>query len=151
MELEKVNAPWTFEQVAKLNEAQFEYAHRIHPFTCGKHHYLESHPVLVATRDGWVCPIETCLYTQNWAWSFQLEAADTFRAHSPFTELVAIWQPEGESGWLGFEIDHDTFGGLIEAELDGWDEETVEGLIGTIRIERKPKGWAAALPEHEGW
>lgn len=59
-----LRAPWTPEQVAALNRFQREGG--MHPFTCGGDH--ESHHVLVATPDGWVCPDRpVCGYTQDWA------------------------------------------------------------------------------------
>ena len=67
-----VKAPWTDEEVAKLNE--FQETSWMHPFTCvfrGDDH--EGEGVLVATNAGWVCP--QCEYTQNWAHDFMLEGA----------------------------------------------------------------------------
>lgn len=62
---DKIKAPFTPEQVVKLNH--FQQSGRFHPFTCGND---SSHRVLVATPDGWVC--EDCSYQQNWAHSFML-------------------------------------------------------------------------------
>ena len=67
-------APWTDEQVAALNA--FQADRRVHPFTCPErgddaHHRISvlaakrDVGMLVATRDGWVCPV--CGYTQDWA------------------------------------------------------------------------------------
>jgi hypothetical protein len=53
-------APFTEEQVAGLNA--YQKATNIHPFTCGND---SSHPVLIASTDGWYC--SACDYTQVWA------------------------------------------------------------------------------------
>lgn len=55
-----VRAPFTDEQVAGLNA--YQVAANVHPFTCGND---SSHPVLVASVDGWRC--SACEYTQAWA------------------------------------------------------------------------------------
>lgn len=56
-----ITAPFTEEQVKNLNE--FQNLGFIHEFTCGNDH--SGNRVLVATKDGWICP--TCTYTQDWA------------------------------------------------------------------------------------
>lgn len=63
-------APWTHEQVANLNAWQ-ERGDRP-PFTCGRDGCGE---VLAAVPEGWVCPSETCDYTQNWAHNFMADRA----------------------------------------------------------------------------
>jgi len=60
--MESINAPFTDEQVAALND--FQKSGLFHPFTCGGEH--KRHVDLVATNDGWVCP-DGCGYTQDWA------------------------------------------------------------------------------------
>ena len=66
--------PWTDAQVAALN--RFQTSGRFHPFTCGGKRTDEAHRAyrrehggdlgqLVATTNGWVCPV--CGYTQDWA------------------------------------------------------------------------------------
>ncbi len=65
------------------------------------------------------------------------------------TELVATWQPYGEQGWVAFVID-DEMPDLLD-DIKSWSEDDLEGVTGTVTIERKPKGYVAALPEHEGW
>jgi hypothetical protein len=79
--LDKISAPFTLEQVESLNK--FQYNRRYHPFTCGndrsdKAHkgYATAHDfpdngLLVATQEGWVCPV--CRYTQSWAWEFMTD------------------------------------------------------------------------------
>lgn len=64
----RIRAPWTVEQVAALNA--FQSAGRMHPFTCGGRH--ERHVSLLATEDGWVCPVG-CGYTQTWAHAFMVD------------------------------------------------------------------------------
>ena len=77
MMAEKMTAPWNDEQVAALN--QFQLEQRFHPFTCGGDRTDAAHRAyqadhggdfgqLVATNDGWVCPV--CDYRQNWAHGF---------------------------------------------------------------------------------
>jgi hypothetical protein len=67
--MNKIEAPWTAQQVLALNHWQ----HRgdVHPFTCGNR---DDHPPdngergrLLATENGWVCPL--CDYTQTWAFA----------------------------------------------------------------------------------
>lgn len=72
----KVEAPWTDEQVRRLND--FQNSGAFHPFTCPEqrevsHNKGEAHKDtdLIATNDGWVCP--ECDYTQNWAHKGMLE------------------------------------------------------------------------------
>jgi len=59
-----IRPPWTPDEVATLNA--WQHNGEVHPFTCGNDH--DGNRVLVATRDGWICP--TCDYTQAWAHSF---------------------------------------------------------------------------------
>lgn len=59
MRSERVEPPWTKTIVDSLNA--YQRAASMHPYTCGK----DSHHVLLATEDGWVCPYDD--YTQNWA------------------------------------------------------------------------------------
>jgi hypothetical protein len=63
-------APWTEEEVCKLNE--FQKDGRFHPFTCGgdrrDENHLDGEGVLVATPNGWMCPY--CDYKQDWCHQF---------------------------------------------------------------------------------
>lgn len=69
---ERIHAPFTTEQVIRLNAWQTDG--RVHPFTCEMH----SDTPLVATAEGWRCPhaggyapIDVhCDYTQDWAHAF---------------------------------------------------------------------------------
>lgn len=61
-------APWTPEQVERLNHYQQEC--KFHPFTCGN---ADCRHVLRATVDGWVC--DGCAanggeYRQHWCHAF---------------------------------------------------------------------------------
>jgi hypothetical protein len=79
----KILAPWSNDQVDKLNE--FQTCGRMHPFTCGSGHRSDMrHSAiadalnsdlgqLIATRQGWVCP--ACSYAQHWAHDFMLNGA----------------------------------------------------------------------------
>jgi hypothetical protein len=76
--LERIDAPWTPEQVAALNA--YQRRGDMHPFTCGGDRADAAHRryaeeagdgdwgVLVARQDGWVCPV--CGYRQTWAHAF---------------------------------------------------------------------------------
>ncbi len=72
--MEKIIAPWTPEQVERLNAYQRDG--RYHAYTCGGERGDKAHTAyatehgedngqLIATTDGWKCPV--CKYTQKWA------------------------------------------------------------------------------------
>jgi hypothetical protein len=67
-----IEAPWTAEQVRKLNE--YQTCDWVHEFTCPADdpNFTLSHEtlgrVLIAKQDGWHCP--SCLYRQMWAHDF---------------------------------------------------------------------------------
>ena len=78
---ETIATPWTPEQVEALNRHQLDG--QFHPYTCGNrndeahHRYAEEygqfdHGILVATAEGWVCPV--CGYRQTWAHGFSADA-----------------------------------------------------------------------------
>lgn len=69
MALDKIEAPFTEQQVKGLNA--YQEAGHFHPFTCGND---SRHRDLVATTGGWVCP--DCDYTQKWAHKFMAEVED---------------------------------------------------------------------------
>jgi hypothetical protein len=62
-----IRAPWTDEQVQRLNAWQ-ELPY-VHEYTCG----VDSSHSLVATTGGWVCMVDDCPYTQHWALSLSAE------------------------------------------------------------------------------
>jgi hypothetical protein len=78
--MSKIVAPWDDATVAALN--RWQAAGFVHPFTCGGersdavHRYYAlaqgqgDRGILVATRDGWVCP--ACDYRQDWAHDFMV-------------------------------------------------------------------------------
>ena len=69
---DRVDAPWTEDQVKSLNE--FQKSGFVHPFTCGNDkcpHPRYEHSILIAREDGWHCP--KCAYTQNWAHKFMTD------------------------------------------------------------------------------
>lgn len=75
---EKLEAPWTDEQVAALN--RFQGNHIVHPFTCPADGTRDSirhsdRRILLATNDGWVCEFGGCEYRQTWAHDFMAEVA----------------------------------------------------------------------------
>jgi hypothetical protein len=59
---ERVDVPFTDEQVESLNA--YQKSDYVHPYTC----VCGDHIKLVATKDGWKCP--RCTYTQLWAHLF---------------------------------------------------------------------------------
>lgn len=78
--IEKITAPFPAAAVLALN--RWQACDWTHPFTCGnrntpehhayaKAHGQGDHGILVATRDGWVCPV--CGYRQAWAHEFMLQ------------------------------------------------------------------------------
>lgn len=83
--MERINAPFTKEQVERLNEYQTKG--RFHPFTCiGQMKEQENENgkftertrsecpnsgTLIATEEGWVCPCGE--YKQSWAHEFMAE------------------------------------------------------------------------------
>jgi hypothetical protein len=75
--MEKVQTPFTEEQVENLNK--FQMSGVFHPFTCcsaGPADKCErrlgtSEGILVASTDGWVCPCGE--YKQNWAHDFMAQ------------------------------------------------------------------------------
>jgi hypothetical protein len=72
--MNKIEAPWTKEQVEGLN--RFQEEGWMHPFTCGSgnrtdEHHLDGEGKLVATENGWICPF--CPYTQDWAWDMMFK------------------------------------------------------------------------------
>jgi hypothetical protein len=66
------HAPWTEEEVIALN--RYQDSGETHPFTCGNEHPPAGHSVLVATEDGWICPVPFCYYTQDWCHEWMIEA-----------------------------------------------------------------------------
>jgi hypothetical protein len=73
--MDKIEAPFTDEQVAALNK--YQWSGVMHPFTCARPEGLEhsfTEEVLRATRDGWVCVKVGCTYTQKWAHEFMADS-----------------------------------------------------------------------------
>ncbi len=79
---DRITAPWTPAEVEALNLYQQEG--RLHPFTCGGDRGDPAHRAyaaehggdngqLVATEEGWVCPV--CRYKQDWAHAFMTSPA----------------------------------------------------------------------------
>lgn len=77
-----IYAPWNEEFVTKLNEQQKQRNN--HPYTCGSGNrsnldhraYAEKfnqydYGILVATTEGWYCPVPGCNYKQTWAYYSQ--------------------------------------------------------------------------------
>jgi hypothetical protein len=77
---EILKAPWTPEQVDALN--RYQQSQFVHPYTCGSRddeahdRYAGEHSqhdtgILVATPEGWRCPV--CDYTQDSAFRMSLQ------------------------------------------------------------------------------
>lgn len=66
-----ITAPFTDRQVAELN--RYQVADIMHPFTCPQQDDEHNEVVLMATTDGWHCPVRTCEYRQNWAHAFMAD------------------------------------------------------------------------------
>ena len=67
--MDRIEAPFTPEQVASLNA--FQLAGVMHPFTCGAE---DCHGIrLIAARDGWHCASQICDYRQGWAHAFMAD------------------------------------------------------------------------------
>jgi hypothetical protein len=74
---ERIYAPFTDEQVEKLN--RFQSTKSIHPFTCCtpseirecQRRLRRNEGILIATNDGWVCPCGE--YVQDWAYAGMLD------------------------------------------------------------------------------
>lgn len=94
---ESIKAPWTPEQVSKLNE--WQTCGHVHPFTCGGERGDVAHiayslssnqmdeGVLVATESGWVCP--ACSYKQDWAHDFMFTGCPSMHCNFPPTGGVS--------------------------------------------------------------
>lgn len=81
----KISPPWDGQTVQKLNE--YQRIGQFHPYTCGNNRDDKAHRdyqavhggdfgQLVATTDGWICPV--CHYTQAWAWNPPTSGLDFF-------------------------------------------------------------------------
>lgn len=96
--MERIDAPFTDEQVTQLNK--YQKSGGFHPFTCdrkAKECEVRTEPkdwskdgVLLATTDGWTCPCGK--YKQNWAHQFMADekvqnTIDNIRGKSPETEV----------------------------------------------------------------
>ena len=70
--MNQIKAPFTKEQVIKLNE--YQHKGNFHPFTCGGEHCVRSERedggLLIATEEGWICPCGK--YKQDWCHSFMV-------------------------------------------------------------------------------
>lgn len=88
MNMAKLFAPWTPEQVQHLNEWQM--AGFVHPFTCRNDH--KGDRILYAKEDGWHC--WTCDYRQDWC-------------HDFMADLMNLKQMKDALLAKGFKLDND--------------------------------------------
>lgn len=65
---DKVSAPWTDEQLARLQ--QYQETSCVHPFTCP----CSGESVLIPEKDGWICP-RGCGRKQTWAHTFMVDGS----------------------------------------------------------------------------
>lgn len=62
----KIYPPWDTATVDALN--RWQQRGDVHPFTCNN-----GGAVLIASSDGWHCPL--CAYRQGWAWALMAKAS----------------------------------------------------------------------------
>jgi len=83
-----LRAPFTDEQVSELNAYQDSAV--FHPFTCNN---SECRAILVAVRDGWVCPNEQAAMNDSPAvqqtWAHRFMADGTWRMQPNISRLSA--------------------------------------------------------------
>lgn len=92
--LDDVTTPFTPEQVAVLN--RFQASQYMHPFTCGKRsEHRDNEGILIATEEGWRCPVETCDYTQDWAHWFMADVGMVEQGEERQRELWGLDEPCG--------------------------------------------------------
>ena len=84
--MEQIKAPFSQEQVDKLN--QFQKTGKFHPFTCCSPEYIpeckralnqgetyeEREGILIAKTEGFICPCGK--YKQNWAYAFMADGKE---------------------------------------------------------------------------
>ncbi len=63
---DRIDAPWSAEQVAALNA--YQTGGNFHPFT-GERHPDGSERILIATPNGWIAEVGGPI-VQTWAWRF---------------------------------------------------------------------------------
>ncbi len=90
MSHDDVTAPFTPEQVDLLT--RFQTGGWFHPFTCGRRsEHRENEGILIATIEGWRCPVESCTYEQDWAHWFMADK-----------EFVTAREKGHREAWAGF-------------------------------------------------
>jgi len=101
-QVREIRAPWTDGTVSALNRYQAEGW--MHPFTCPQDHGIGG-VRLLATSSGWMCPVQTCDYRQDWAHGFMAEpmpdalqilrhrAAASTEGAAPMTDETGRAQP----------------------------------------------------------
>lgn len=72
---DRLMAPFSDEVVWRL--ARFQATGYMHPFTCGRRgeHFRLNEGLLIPTNAGWICPVDSCGYTQDWAYDFMIDDA----------------------------------------------------------------------------
>lgn len=100
----KTWAPWSQEQAYRLNV--FQARGSFHPFTCPNEHEQQSEVRLLASDDGWICPVVLCDYTQDWAWLSMLDPENWRTTQEMYGDPVALGcicvlsKPlDGSAGW----------------------------------------------------
>lgn len=87
-----IRAPFDGKTVKALN--RYQYGLKFHPYTCGNDAFV--HPAgnrtLVATKAGWVCPIDGCGYTQDWAHETSVALAPSDAEIQLFDADFGQWQ-----------------------------------------------------------
>lgn len=86
-----VKAPWTDDQVRSLNA--YQESGFMHPFICSEHvddNLHADYEVLVASRDGWHCPVPGCAWHQVWAWAWMADWSWEEAIRTLHDELAAM-------------------------------------------------------------
>ncbi len=81
-QVEVLAAPFTDDEIEALNS--WQKSKLTHPYTCGSGNrtdaaHTDGEGVLVATRDGWICPF--CDYTQDWAAPFTAKLIEELKLY----------------------------------------------------------------------
>lgn len=111
--MDKVQSPFTSDQVASLNA--YQLAGVMHPFTCGTCSGVR----LIAAQDGWHCASDTCDYRQGWAHSFMADWSWrelAIRSVEPDEVLAAEFETHAAES---LQIANETFDAVVQS----WPKE----------------------------
>jgi hypothetical protein len=145
-----IYAPWTAEQINNLTT--FQRSGSVHPFTCGRRDEHRDNPgVLIATEAGWVCPVATCEFQQNWAHAFM---ANPLPVSDP-NDLLTRAREENKRGREAIvrvaelEADYAVVTDLAEARhrvIERMARESLEFEAAVNRVQEEALRWSALAP-----